>query len=579
MTSSKSSSSLPSPSQPSRKRKATSTPELAPPSKKKTSLDKLADSFLPTPRTKSSKTSGQGSTSREKACVPYWTESTRAWSARLSSCTKTDCLALPRTSWNTSLSRLASNSWFTVRTKTLRGPASSPRTFSPSQPCLSQAITESEARKAAEQQAKSEARKKAQQDKKMQSGEEPMKDEARERKPSKTYENPIRARRIRVHPTPDQEKVMLSWFGTCRFVYNQGVEMTRDSTEKVNMATLRARTKSDEMLTEHPWLEETPEDVRSGALRDLIKARSAHFAKLRNMRKSDPSASLACKFKFRSKRDRQQSIEIRARDWNRTRGLYSKLFGQGVLKGAEELPKELEATCRLIRDRLGRYYICLVRQVAIRSENQAPKSTHGVVSLDPGVRTFQTCYDADGLVAEWGEADMTKLFQDCHAADRLQTRIKQTKGNSTKKHRRRLAWHRLLQRIRNKVNEVHKKLSTWLCENYRVVLIPKFETQNMVRRRHRKLSSKTARGMCTWAHYRFRQTLLSKAELYPWCKVVVCDEHYTSKTCGACGQINPTLGSKKTFDCVSCGYSADRDVSAARNILLRYLTREKIGFP
>ncbi len=117
------------------------------------------------------------------------------------------------------------------------------------------------------------------------------------------------------------------------------------------------------------------------------------------------------------------------------------------------------------------------------------------------------------------------------------------------------------------------------CENYRVILLPKFETQNMIRRRNRKLSSKTARGMCTWAHYRFQQTLLNKAELFPWCTVVVCDEHHTSKTCGACGQINSSLGSKKTFDCASCGYSADRDVSAARNILLRYLTREKIGFP
>ncbi len=142
----------------------------------------------------------------------------------------------------------------------------------------------------------------------------------------------------------------------------------QDSTEKVNIATLRARTKSDEMLAQHPWLADTPEDVRSGALRDLTKAQSAHFAKLRKLRDVDPSARLACKFKFRSKRDFQQSIEIRARDWGRSCGIYSKLFGQGVLKGAEELPKELKATCCLVRDRLGRYYICLGRQVDTERE-------------------------------------------------------------------------------------------------------------------------------------------------------------------------------------------------------------------
>lgn len=400
-----------------------------------------------------------------------------------------------------------------------------------------------------------------------------------------TYENPLRARRIRVYPTPEQEQVILKWFGACRIVYNQGVEMTRDDASQVSITTLRERTKSDENKEKHPWLFKVPEDVRSGALRDLIKAKAAHFAKLRKMRDADPSANLACNFKFRSRRDRQQSFEIRARDWGRPLHKlgkqkisdYAPLFGKEVLKGAEDLPETLEATCRFIRDRLGHYYVCLVRQVAIRSENQAPTSPQGVVALDPGVRTFQTCYDADGLVAEWGEADMERLFKDCYAADRLQKRIKETKGNSTKRYKRRMAWHRLLQRIRHKVDEVHKKLSAWLCENYRVVLLPKFETQNMVRRRDRKLNSKTARSMCTWSHFRFRQRLLHTAELYPWCTIVVCDEQYTSKTCGACGRIHATLGSNKTFCCPACGYTADRDISAARNILLRYLTREKIG--
>ena len=206
-----------------------------------------------------------------------------------------------------------------------------------------------------------------------------------------------------------------------------------------------------------------------------------------------------------------------------------------------------------------------------KSESQAPRAHHATVALDPGVRTFQTCYDADGAVIEWGVNDMKRLFELCHTADRLQGRIKQVRG--TRRKRRRKAWLRLLERIRNMVNESHKKLATHLCENYRVVLIPKFETQRMVRRRDRKLNSKTARGMCTWAHFRFRERLKAKAELYPWCKVIECDEAYTSKTCGDCGRINTKLGAKKTFICPSCGYKADRDGSASRNVLLRYLTR------
>ena len=85
--------------------------------------------------------------------------------------------------------------------------------------------------------------------------------------------------------------------------------------------------------------------------------------------------------------------------------------------------------------------------------------------------------------------DLTRLFQECRVADRLQARIKKG-SNKTKRRRRRRAWLRKLARIRNKVDEVDKKLSTWLCKNHRVVLIPKFETQRMVERRGtRKLNS------------------------------------------------------------------------------------------
>jgi len=141
----------------------------------------------------------------------------------------------------------------------------------------------------------------------------------------------------------------------------------------------------------------------------------------------------------------------------------------------------------------------------------------------------------------------------------------------------RKAWLKKLDGIKNKVNEVHRKLAVWLCENHRVILLPKFDTQRMISKLDRKIGRKTARGMCTWAHYRFRQTLINKATLYPWCKVIICDEAYTSKTCGQCGVLNHKLKGQKVFRCGSCHYVADRDISAARNILLRYLTRNDIN--
>ena len=126
-------------------------------------------------------------------------------------------------------------------------------------------------------------------------------------------------------------------------------------------------------------------------------------------------------------------------------------------------------------------------------------------------------------------------------------------------------------------------MSTWLCKTYKVILIPKFNAKAMSKRKGRKIHKKTVRGMLCWAHYRFRQRLMKKSMLFKDCKVIECDQAYTSKTCGYCGTINYKLGSSKVFKCKHEGctkkfINSDRDIHAARNILLRYLSRNNIIF-
>lgn len=467
---------------------------------------------------------------------PYWNDVTKDWSRRLLSCTKTDCHELQPTCWNSSLSKQASNSWFTVRAHTLTSSTTLPMSSSPSQPTLLQAIM----------------------------GNEPPNPMPSENKSEKF----MRARRIRVYPTKQQESKLDNWFGAVRFVYNQAVQLSQ--TKDITWEDLTLKALREQFMTNPPeWAKGIPYAIRDNALRDFDKARKAFFAKRRKAKKSNPDANPTATFKFKSKRAKQQCMEVPHQHWGRTRGMFADLFGPGKIHSKEAMG-EVKNDFRVIRYRFGHYYFCLPRESPIRSESQAPTLDDHVVSLDPGVRTFQTCYSATGLVTEWGKDDMNLIFQECYAADRLQGRLKRVTGS--KRYKRRMAWLRKLVRIQDKIKEVHRKLAVWLCENHRIVLIPNFETQQMIRRKARKLRSKTARGMCCWSHYAFRQLLLNKADLFPWCRIIVCDEAYTSKTCGGCGLINDKLGSNKTFNCKSCGYQADRDISAARNILLRYLT-------
>ena len=54
-------------------------------------------------------------------------------------------------------------------------------------------------------------------------------------------------------------------------------------------------------------------------------------------------------------------------------------------------------------------------------------------------------------------------------------------------------------------------------------------------------------------------------------RLVMVEEDFTSKTCGACGVLNQGLKGSKVFECPSCGIILDRDENAARNILLKNL--------
>ena len=51
----------------------------------------------------------------------------------------------------------------------------------------------------------------------------------------------------------------------------------------------------------------------------------------------------------------------------------------------------------------------------------------------------------------------------------------------------------------------------------------------------------------------------------------MCDEHWTSKSCGGCGLIKTNLGGNKVYDCSDCNFKLDRDYNGARNIHMKQI--------
>jgi putative transposase len=195
----------------------------------------------------------------------------------------------------------------------------------------------------------------------------------------------------------------------------------------------------------------------------------------------------------------------------------------------------------------------------------------GIISLDPGERVFFTDHDPSGLIVEWGINGMNqKVFNICDQLDQLQSLIDSKKIKHRKRYKLKKVAMRKRKKIRNFVDDCHRKAIKWLCSNYNVILLLIYETSNMADKKTRKIGKKTTRGMYTWSHYRFKMNLKNKAKLYPNCKVAIVDESYSSVTCTKCGFKNEST-SNKTFHCKQCDFKTDRDWNGGRNILIKRL--------
>jgi putative transposase len=195
--------------------------------------------------------------------------------------------------------------------------------------------------------------------------------------------------------------------------------------------------------------------------------------------------------------------------------------------------------------------------------------TRRMVALDPGVRTFMTGFDGNDFL-EFGNGDFARIAKLCIHLDQLKSRHDQAKGHSFKRLRSKLrqAMERVRTRIKNLRTECHKQVASYLARNYDVVVLPTFETSQMVSKSRRKLHSKTARAMMNWAFYQFSQTLQHLCNRYG-SKLVRMTEEYTSKICTKCGHIHRTLGGNKKFKCPQCGYEIPRDFNGALGIFLK----------
>ena len=392
----------------------------------------------------------------------------------------------------------------------------------------------------------------------------------KERTVTKSTEQKAQAnacRRIRLHPNRQDIRTLSKWFGAVRKTYNWALGHIKNNKVPSHKISdpywmVNRFVTSCNIPPSLAYLHEsTPKHVREGAIRDLVLAYKTNWAKW----KKNPGHRFD--IKYRSKKAGDQAIVIPSVAVDLMRSGIAKIyptFLTGIIHyNTQSWTGDVRSDCRLEKDALGHFYLCIPYVRAC--DNQAGGA--GWVALDPGVRTLLTGWSPDGRAFQVAPADVSRIYRLCSWLDKLNAKHSQAKGRHKQQMQKAIVRARL--RIRHIVDEVHCKTAHYLCSRYSDILLPEFQTQNMVKdRRVRRIGSKTARAMLTWAHYRLKQRLIQKCASVG-VRVHICTEEYTSKTCTCCGRIKNNLGGAKIYRCDCCHSMIDRDLNGARNIFLK----------
>ena len=372
-----------------------------------------------------------------------------------------------------------------------------------------------------------------------------------------------KSKKIEIFPTEKQKAILHKWFGTSRYVYNESVSAL-DAKETPKTFKGLVPIVFDQLPE---WHVETPRQIKVGAVMDACQAVSHAKIKAKATRKRQ-------NVKFRSRKHPRQTLYLRADSLKRN-GFYVRLLGD--MKMSEPLPAKPQGTGKVserdtdaeVKDSQlimenGRYFLC----VSYVEKKKTRDPSDRIVALDPGVRDFMTFFSEDRF--GWlGMQCINRIQRLCQHCDNLLSRATQEKRPLRRALRK--AANRIKVKIRNLIDELHKKVAHFLVTNFDIILLPTFQTQQMTKRGARKLRKKSVRQMLTLSHYRFKVFLKQKAKEYGVQVIDVC-EAYTSKTVSWTGEIVANLGGSRVIKSLE-GHQMDRDLNGARGIFIKNVAR------
>ncbi len=271
---------------------------------------------------------------------------------------------------------------------------------------------------------------------------------------------------------------------------------------------------------------------------DTIQSVCTHYAQKRQ-------AAKRLKLRWRVSRGAKRSlgwIPFKAASLKR-KGACLRFAGKGFRVFEKERLEgvQWQGGC-FAQDAVGEWWLCL--PVKIKAEESV--APYEAVGIDLGLKDIAVTSEAERLVAgRW--------------THKLAPKLAQAQRRGHKRQAKRI--HRKVARCR--ADALHK-FSTSIVERYQSIIVGDVSSRKLVKTRMAKSVLDSGWGMLKrFLEYKSQQAARS---------FEVVNERNTSVTCATCGSLSGPRGMNglivRFWVCSDCGTSHDRDVNAARNILI-----------
>ena len=390
----------------------------------------------------------------------------------------------------------------------------------------------------------------------------------------------LRAVKIRLLPTKEQEILFWKSAGTARWAYNYFLEannatykawLENGKVGKRSASEGEVRKYINNVLkkTTHTWLKEVGSNVMKQGVKDANLALQRYFKGISDKPKF--------KSRHRSKISFYVNYESLAR---RSNGFHGEKIG--FVKTATPLPKipkgKKYAWPHISFD--GRYWYI---SVGYEVQQEEAELTGESLGIDLGIKSLAIVSNKSAT-----EIHFYKNINKSVEVRRLEKKLKREQRKASRKlevniksydKKRRPRWIRPLRECKNlkkqnkkiqliykrltniRNNHLHQTTSEIVKTKPSQIVMEDLNVRGMMKNKH--LSEAIAKQK----FYEFKRQIQYKAEMYG-IKIIEADRFYaSSKTCSCCGHIKKDLKlSDRIYICPVCGAKLDRDLNAAINL-------------